>query len=54
MEDFMSDIEDDVQMRQEINVYKDENYKLKTEKSNDFEFPEIPIEELLDDLHLDD
>ena len=62
-EDFMQDLEENPDMRGEINLYKDPQYKppqksseatdeMSLSDSDDDDFPEIQLSELLDSVHL--
>jgi len=49
--DFLEDLEEDPDLRQNINVYKDANkMKVQVEDSDTEDCPQITLEEMLDDL----
>ena len=49
--DFLQDLEEDPDLRQNINVYKDANkMKVQVEDSDTEDCPQITLEEMLDDL----
>ncbi|OLL22432.1 60S ribosomal export protein NMD3 [Neolecta irregularis DAH-3] len=59
-EEFLRDLEEDTEMRSMVNVYKHKDRPTKMEgldegivgeDEDDADFPEIPIEELLDEMH---
>jgi nonsense-mediated mRNA decay protein 3 len=58
-QDFLKDIEEDSEIREHINIYKDKN-KLKAQQLNAAqqadanEGPEISLEEMLDELDIND
>lgn len=53
-QEFMEDLEEDEQMREKINIYRDKT-KVPAVKSSDLDFPEGPsLEEMLEDLEIDD
>ncbi|KAJ1872990.1 ribosome-binding protein, partial [Coemansia sp. RSA 486] len=59
-ETFLRDLEEDPELRQNINLYKDANADGGVESNDmddmedddDDELPEVPLEELLDDLKI--
>jgi len=52
-EQFMCELEEDVEMRTTINLYKDPNGETDMDQDGD-DRPKVPLEELLDDLTLED
>jgi nonsense-mediated mRNA decay protein 3 len=60
MEGFMRDLEEDPELRSQVNLYKEKNaQKIVAHYTNEMQeeeadFPEVGLEELLDDLTLND
>lgn len=56
-QDFLKDIEEDPEIRENINIYKDKNkikaQQISTQVDNDVG-PEISLEEMLDELDIND
>ncbi|XP_038052083.1 60S ribosomal export protein NMD3-like [Patiria miniata] len=51
---FLEDLEEDVDYRKNINIYKDRSKEVTVESSDDDDAPRISLQEMLDDLHLTD
>ncbi len=52
--DFLEDLEEDPMFRQNVNIYKDEKRIAVQVGEADEDLPQITLEEMLDDLHLDE
>lgn len=54
--EFLEDLEEDPEMRQHINIYKDSKklIPVDTDELSDLSWPQITLEEMLDDLAFDD
>lgn len=52
----MEDIEEDPEMRQNINIFKDprKSIPVDTNELSDTSYPQISLEEMLEDLAIDD
>lgn len=52
--DFLDDLEDDKDIRQNVNIYVDRTKYNENETSDDDDTPKIFLDEMLEDMHLDD
>jgi nonsense-mediated mRNA decay protein 3 len=52
-EDFARELEEDEDMRKEVNLYRDPNYVAPVEAGGDDDMPEVALAELLEDMTID-
>ena len=53
-DEFLEDIEEDKEFRQNINIYRDRTKMIAERKADEDDLPVIALEEMLDDLVLED
>eukprot|EP00871_Galdieria_phlegrea_P005259 jgi/Galph1/5734/GphlegSOOS_G4308.1 len=53
-EEFLQDLEQDAELRTHVQLYKKENDLESSSVAEDEEYPQVPVEDLLEELHLDD
>lgn len=52
MDEFMDDLEDDKDLRQNINIYKNAEVEVESAAEDDDSAPRIGLEEMMEDLYI--